>query len=248
MLLRSLSQHVREQNWAAIVIDFAIVVFGVFIGIQVSNWNESQREQKLLRDYLHRLNEDFSLSIAGTERTREFLTVNRDNLGMVLNSLRDCAVADDQRDRFANGLFHMGKLIPAQFVDGTLEELRASGRLLLVENDGLRQAINETVREHKYQASVWPALQLRAGNDRTYISDSHIFWLDRPVNGFSNVSWSELEMNILRACKDSTLLSRISDLHRMSDVTIDWLDRNLSNFRMVKQFLDMELDYQGLEQ
>ncbi|CAN0603893.1 unnamed protein product, partial [Ectocarpus sp. 12 AP-2014] len=54
MILRSLTKHVKDQNWFAVGLDFAIVIVGVFIGIQVSNWNESQREQALLRDYLHR--------------------------------------------------------------------------------------------------------------------------------------------------------------------------------------------------
>jgi hypothetical protein len=39
MLLRRVIEHVREQNWSAVGIDFVIVVVGVFIGIQVSNWN-----------------------------------------------------------------------------------------------------------------------------------------------------------------------------------------------------------------
>lgn len=39
MILRRISQHVKDQNWTAIAIDFVIVVVGVFIGIQVSNWN-----------------------------------------------------------------------------------------------------------------------------------------------------------------------------------------------------------------
>jgi hypothetical protein len=242
LLLRRLTQHLKEQNWTAVGIDFLIVVLGVFMGIQVQAWYESQREQKLVRNYLHRLNEDFSLSIAGTERTKTFVSSNLDNLGIVLSSLRDCAVADGQKDQFANGLFHMGKLIPAQFVDGTLEELRASGRLLLVQNDDLRTAINETVREHEYQARVWPALQRRAASSRAYITDSFIFWMDRPVNGFSNATWSELEIDLMKACKDQTLLSRLSDLHRVSSTSIDWLDRNLNNFTTVKKLLDMELE------
>lgn len=41
MILRRVITHVREQNWTAIGIDFVIVVTGVFIGIQVSNWNAS---------------------------------------------------------------------------------------------------------------------------------------------------------------------------------------------------------------
>jgi hypothetical protein len=54
MLLRRIIGHVKAQNWAAIAIDFVIVVVGVFIGIQVSNWNErlafEKREQTLLRE------------------------------------------------------------------------------------------------------------------------------------------------------------------------------------------------------
>jgi hypothetical protein len=52
VILRRVIEHVREQNWTAIGIDFLIVVVGVFIGIQVSNWNgtrtENARERLLL--------------------------------------------------------------------------------------------------------------------------------------------------------------------------------------------------------
>jgi hypothetical protein len=57
MLFRRISAHVQHQNWTAVVLDFAIVVVGVFIGIQVSNWNEGRsataREAQLIQD-LHR--------------------------------------------------------------------------------------------------------------------------------------------------------------------------------------------------
>ncbi len=50
-LLR-VAEHIRTQNWTAIGIDFLIVVLGVFVGIQVANWNtarvDHQREQVLL--------------------------------------------------------------------------------------------------------------------------------------------------------------------------------------------------------
>ena len=54
MLLRRITEHIRNQNWFAIGIDFVIVVVGVFIGIQVSNWNErlgfEKREEALMRE------------------------------------------------------------------------------------------------------------------------------------------------------------------------------------------------------
>ena len=41
MLLRRITQHIKNQNWFAVFIDFVIVVAEVFIGIQIVNWNES---------------------------------------------------------------------------------------------------------------------------------------------------------------------------------------------------------------
>lgn len=43
MILRRITEHVKAQNWFAVAIDFVIV--GVFIGIQVSNWNAARADQ-----------------------------------------------------------------------------------------------------------------------------------------------------------------------------------------------------------
>lgn len=45
MILRRITEHVRTQNWFAVGIDFLIVIVGVFIGIQVSNWNDARAEK-----------------------------------------------------------------------------------------------------------------------------------------------------------------------------------------------------------
>ena len=45
MILRRITKHVKDQNWFAVGIDFCIVVIGVFIGIQVANWNEAQADR-----------------------------------------------------------------------------------------------------------------------------------------------------------------------------------------------------------
>ncbi len=42
MILRRIIAHFRKQEWTAIGIDFVIVVVGVFVGLQVSNWNEER--------------------------------------------------------------------------------------------------------------------------------------------------------------------------------------------------------------
>lgn len=54
MRLRSITKHVRDQNWFAVFLDFFIVVIGVFIGLQVANWSDERgdrsRETQILQE------------------------------------------------------------------------------------------------------------------------------------------------------------------------------------------------------
>ncbi len=58
MLLRRVMKHVQDQNWFAVGVDFVIVVIGVFIGIQVSNWNAAREDRSNETLYLGYLAED----------------------------------------------------------------------------------------------------------------------------------------------------------------------------------------------
>lgn len=42
MFLRRITAHLKTQNWTAVGLDLLIVVIGVFIGTQVSNWNQER--------------------------------------------------------------------------------------------------------------------------------------------------------------------------------------------------------------
>ena len=58
LLLRRIGTHLREQNWFAVIAEFLIVVTGVFLGIQVSNWNAAYQEQRDENLILQRLSEE----------------------------------------------------------------------------------------------------------------------------------------------------------------------------------------------
>lgn len=58
MLLRRVTKHVKDQNWFAVGIDFIIVVVGVFIGIQVANWNDARSDEHNYQNAMVRLAEE----------------------------------------------------------------------------------------------------------------------------------------------------------------------------------------------
>jgi hypothetical protein len=55
MLSRRIREHLTKLNWVAVLIDLAIVVIGVFLGLQVNNWNESRIKIEQGRSYRERL-------------------------------------------------------------------------------------------------------------------------------------------------------------------------------------------------
>ena len=61
MLLRRLTQHVKDQNWFAVALDFAIVVAGILIAFQITNWNEARAENNLKSLVEKRLIADFEI-------------------------------------------------------------------------------------------------------------------------------------------------------------------------------------------
>jgi hypothetical protein len=55
MVIRRIREHVSTHNWFAVSVDLAIVVVGVFLGTQVSNWNAARIERETGRNYRTRL-------------------------------------------------------------------------------------------------------------------------------------------------------------------------------------------------
>lgn len=68
MILRRVIAHFRKQEWTAIGLDFLIVVVGVFVGLQVSNWNEGLSERNTEARLLTYLAEDLRADMAAIER------------------------------------------------------------------------------------------------------------------------------------------------------------------------------------
>lgn len=86
MILRRLANAIRKQDWFTVLIEMLIVVLGVFLGIQVSNWNEAQQERNREAIVLEQLAREFTVADeegklaqgkaeASLEATREVLRV-----------------------------------------------------------------------------------------------------------------------------------------------------------------------------
>ncbi|MGH8040800.1 MAG: hypothetical protein ACREPN_02015, partial [Rudaea sp.] len=58
MIFRRFAGNLRRQDWTAVAVELVVVVLGVFIGLQVSNWNEDRQTNAKAADFTQRLRAD----------------------------------------------------------------------------------------------------------------------------------------------------------------------------------------------
>lgn len=68
MILSRVVAHMKSQQWTSVIIELVIVVLGVFIGIQASNWNAAQADRKKGEEFAARLLQDLRRDLVGRER------------------------------------------------------------------------------------------------------------------------------------------------------------------------------------
>ena len=96
MILRRFAQSLQQQNWAAIAIEFVLLVLGVFLGIQVANWNVERDTTQKSAIFTERLKAD----LRGEDWTYQFLIAyNREvlaNANRAVEALEGKAAISDE--------------------------------------------------------------------------------------------------------------------------------------------------------
>ena len=67
MILRRFIKNINEQNWFVVWLDVFVVMVGIFLGMQVTNWNEERKENSLRKIYNERLIVDFNNELRGAK-------------------------------------------------------------------------------------------------------------------------------------------------------------------------------------
>lgn len=71
MLLRSVTKHIKEQNWFAVALDFLIVVVGILIAFQITNWSEARSDTRSLDTALKLLRDEIKTNIMTLDTTEK---------------------------------------------------------------------------------------------------------------------------------------------------------------------------------
>lgn len=93
MLLRRISQHVKAQNWFAVVLDFVIVVVGILIAFQISNWNESRQDNLIYQQARQSVIEEANMNLVFA---KEFTNRALDHQKIAKDTVEELEICSDE--------------------------------------------------------------------------------------------------------------------------------------------------------
>ena len=143
MILRRVIHHFRKQEWTAIALDFLIVVAGILLAFQITEWNEGRRERAREHDYLVRIASELEHSMVAMEasirRARE-----REELGrFLLQSVHDPNLVRAEPGRFVLAVLVAGYTYSAEIRAHTFDEIKSAGDLAIFSDKALLLDLTE---------------------------------------------------------------------------------------------------------
>lgn len=140
MILSRVITHVKAQHWTAVFLDFAIVVLGVFLGIQLGNWNEARQKHAAAAQYEQRLMEDLREDVFNYAFLRDYYRGALKAAEKAYDGLTGKADLTDAELLVA--AFRASQYNWAERHRATFDELVASGNLELIDDPAFRARIS----------------------------------------------------------------------------------------------------------
>jgi hypothetical protein len=154
MILRRLSQNLKAQNWTAIAIEFVLLVCGVYLGIQVANWNEARRERMAERQSLLLLLKEIEQNTAYAQFVIDNAQRIQPDLAAALAMLEGAPPGEGDPNE---GIAQLAVFRDSTPITATYDDLVNTGRLSILRSDKLRTKISVYSSLIEYQD------RLRAG-------------------------------------------------------------------------------------
>ncbi|HVK79587.1 MAG TPA: hypothetical protein VM915_03155 [Verrucomicrobiae bacterium] len=127
MILRRTREHVRAHNWFAVGIDLAIVVLGVFLGTQVSNWNAERLAHEAGDTYRARIVRDLETNRDDMQTRAAYYTQVKEFGLRVLGDLDGSQPVADEA--FLIAAYQASQIYPRPMTRATYDEVLATGAL-----------------------------------------------------------------------------------------------------------------------
>jgi hypothetical protein len=255
MIFDRLRRAIREQNWFAVVLEICIVVLGVFLGLQVNNWNAARLDREREHLYLERIGQDLEKDMQEIDSRIGYWRAVANHGRAALGEPQPGGAVTSDWDKLLS-YYYASQVNPFNTNATAFDELNNSGNLSLIRDSALRTEISayyqrlrrreETLYDFKpdYRGTVRGAIPLAV---QTHVW-STCYTPDMGSAGFADCSSPvdpETVANILEAIESDPTVRRqlrfwITNLEIASDIATrdrEFAERTRQSVRQANRLL-----------
>ena len=140
MIYKRVAARLRAQNWFAITIELTIVIVGVFIGTQVSNWNADRLQKRETQRMLVQLQPQFDFLESFFNSARPYYHVTRGYADIALRGWHGDPRLSDQD--FVIAAYQASQIFVVGFNSSALSATMGVDRLRDIDDPELRSNLS----------------------------------------------------------------------------------------------------------
>lgn len=142
MIQSRIARYLRTRDWHTAALELAIVVLGVYLGIEASNWNASRQAAADERYYSERLVSELDETVRLLDGGIALGRKSADGSRRAIDAVRAGTIDPANPDAFVLDFQAVNAMPEGTIVDGAIEELRSSGRMALIRNHVIREGLS----------------------------------------------------------------------------------------------------------
>lgn len=150
MIRRRLTKHVKDQNWFAVVLDFFIVVAGILIAFQITNWNTGRQDQRVYDEAFNRVVAELNRNLDLQVRTRKEIAIELPIIQSALEDLRACRADEAALANVTAAMVPLNAPYTLLFQTAALEQFLSNDAFLQYQSPEARKELTELLRLASY--------------------------------------------------------------------------------------------------
>ncbi len=131
----------RRQDWTAVVVELAVVMLGVFLGVQAANWNEDREQDRKSALFTERLKVDLRIEAWGYQYQAGYYSQVRDNAERAIDALTSEKPLSDEALLVA--AYRATQFNEYSRRRATYDELVSTGQIGLIRDQQLRDLASQ---------------------------------------------------------------------------------------------------------
>lgn len=143
MILQKIAASLKRRDWGTVALEIFIVVVGIFIGLQVDDWNEARKDRARANAYLGRIAADIEVDLAAIENRMSFWRDVSEYGAKGLTYAETGEAGGATQWDILVAFFQASQVDEFVNSQATYEELKSAGELGLISNLDLRGRLTD---------------------------------------------------------------------------------------------------------